>query len=754
MSNGATTLSSKADGDRFPSLASLRVAHSELLKLHRERGNEPEVLVEIEQLIHKGQSTGALLDIEEDRWAAQSLLDYWSSLLYRAGQEPPDATLIDFDPSLAPDLNNDLCPYIGLEAFREKNQNLFFGRQRLVDKLLKHLEINRLLIVVGSSGSGKSSVVLGGLLPRLLTGMVAGSQDWFYYAPLVPSSDPLTALARRVKPANVPTTEWIPQQTSAFKQDSNHLMQLTRQRDHQPVVLIIDQFEEVFTLCHDDEARQAVIKNLLHFVQTPDARNILILTMRTDFESQFVRTPDLLPLFEQYHIRMTALDAGELRETIEKPAEMVGLKFEEGLVEALLSDVLGEPAALPLLQFTLLKLWDNREHNRLTWESYRRLGGGRLALAKSADAFYSSLIPEEQFTVKRILLRMIRPSEGLEVTSNRIPREKLYLSGEARDRVDRVLNKLIYARLVRLTEGDSLGDAQVEVAHEALIRNWPQLVDWLEDERSSLRQRLRLTSMVEHWLAQNREPDLLLRGTQLEQALQFNDLNDLEEEFIKCSETAEKDRLDVERRQIQENLRLEEEKQRLESKLRLRKQIAFISTAIAVSIGILSLWAVYQKDRAEKAENYAKEQRAVALQALKQANDEKLRFENASKRENQAKTTNTKLQKELEKLKEQVSNGNITKESAQRLAEISEQISTNESTNEPLPPSQVGESGPNARVAVVFDPPSNIRVSPNGAILCKIQKISSINIFNSNGEWYYTDYCGNIGVIHSSQIKF
>lgn len=754
MSNGVTTLNSTSNSERFPSLASLRAAHSELLKLHRERGNEPEIVAEIEQLIHKGQATGALLDSEDDRWAAQSLLDYWSSLLYRAGQEPPDATLADFDPFLAPDLSDDLCPYIGLEAFREKNQNLFFGRQRLIDKLLKNLETNRLLIVVGSSGSGKSSVVLGGLLPRLLSGAIPGSQDWVYYAPLVPGLDPLTALARRLKPTNLSVTEWIPQQVSAFKQNPNHLVQLVEQLDHQPVVLIIDQFEEVFTLCRDDEARQALARNLLNFIQTPTSRNTLILTMRTDFESQFVRTPALHSLFEQSHIRVIALDAGELRETIEKPAEMVGLKFEEGLMDALLTDVLGEPAALPLLQFTLLKLWDNRERNRVTWEAYRRLGGGRLALARSADKFYNNLIPEEQLTVKRILLRMVRPTEGLEVTSNRIPRKELHLSGEARDRIDRVLDKLLQARLVRLTEGDSPDDAQVEVAHEALIRNWPQLVDWLEDERSLLRQRLRLTGMAEHWLTQGREADLLLRGTQLEQALRFDDFSELEKEFIEHSEIAEKNKIEAERKQIQENLKLEGEKQRLESKLRSRKLIAIISTAVAILIGGLSLWALFQKDRAEKAENFAKQQQKVALQALQQANQEKQKALNALKREQQAKTTNAELQQELRKLQEQVENGKITQASAQRLVEISQQINT----NEPLPPSEAEEKRLASKVAVVFDPPSNVRSSPNGKVLCQISDIRSIKIYDvthdSTGDWYQTDACEKTGFIHSSQIKF
>ena len=567
----------EAEGNRFPSLASLRVAHGELLKRHRERGSEPEMMAEINQLIRRGRATGALLDREDDRWAAQSLLDYWSSLLYRAGLEPPEATLVEFDPDLAPDLADHLCPYLGLEAFREKDESLFFGRQRLLEKLLKHLETQPLLMVVGSSGSGKSSLVLGGLFPRLKAGALPGSQDWVYYPPLVPGSTPLVALAQRW-----PGVETAPT-VSALLKDPEHLLHLTSAATSQPVVLIIDQFEEVFTLCREEEVRHSLAQNLLNFIQAPDRQNRLILTLRTDFESQFVRSPELLQLFDQSAVRVTALDAAELREAIERPADLVGLKFEEGLVDALLNDVLGEPAALPLLQFTLLKLWDHRDHNRVTWEAYRRLGGGRLALARSADEFYNRLIPEEQVTVKRLLLRMVRPGEGLEVTSNRIPRGVLYRSGEAQYRVDEVLEKLIQARLVRLTEGDRPEDAQVEVAHEALIRNWPRLVDWLEEERFTLRQRLRLTEAAEQWQTRDQEASLLWRGTLLAETSRYEDLSPLEQNFLQASLAVEA----AERQQELAQLRFQR---------RTNRVLSVLSLVLVFLVGVV----LYQLQQAKR----------------------------------------------------------------------------------------------------------------------------------------------------------
>ena len=541
----ATTLEPAGD-DRFPSLASLRVAHSALLKRNREEGNEA-ILAEIEAFIDRGKATGAVLDDESDRWSAQSLLDYWSSILYRNGHEAPDATLVEFDTALAPDLDDDLCPYLGLEAFDEANQHLFFGRQALVNQLLEKLKTNRLLAVVGSSGSGKSSVVLGGLIPQLKAGALPGSDQWCYLSPMVPGSHPLMNLAQLLSLSWEKLADGTNLQVEALSQDPSHLVQLIDEFTEAPVVLVVDQFEEVFTLCSDETERQAFVANLLELIDSPDHGHHVVLTMRTDFESQIVKLSSLKPIFEQSHVRVTALDAGELREAIENPAELVGLKFEDGLIDALLSDVLGEPAALPLLQFTLLKLWDHREHNQVPWQAYQLLGGGRLSLANSADEFYNSLIPEDQITAKRILLRMVRPTEGLEFTSSRIRRRELYQTREANDRIDRVLNRLIEARLVCHAEGEVAKDDQIEVAHEALVRNWPRLVEWLESERITLRQRLELKRRAEQWREHGQDSSRLLRGSLLLEALAYDDLNDVEARFVQHSRQDENRRKSIAR---------------------------------------------------------------------------------------------------------------------------------------------------------------------------------------------------------------
>ena len=532
-----TTLPKPDDNTlRFPSFTSLRQAHSDLLKLYREADNKDTLVPNIHALIEKGRETGALIDNDDDRLAAQSLLDYWVSVLLRSGHSIDDATLTEFDITLAPELDEANCPYLGLDAFLEKHANLFYGRQRLVAQLIESLTSNSFLAVIGPSGSGKSSVVRGGLIPKLKAGALPHSDQWHYFSPMVPGSTPLENLVKTLAPNSGADADWVQKQMHQLEAGSVSLAALIRQRGREhPTVLVIDQFEEVFTLC-PETIRDAFIKHLVALVQATEApRHYLILTMRSDFETQVAKLPQFLPLFEATLVRVLPLDAGELREAIEAPAEQVGLKFEVGVVDQLVTDVLGEPAALPLLQFMLLQLWEHRDRNRVTYHAYQQLGGGRGALAHSADEFYTNLIPEDQETAKRILLKMVRPSTGLEVTNNRIRQQELHQLGIDPGRINRVLDKLCADRLVRRTPGETPDDNQIEVAHEALIRNWPRLIEWLDDERVNLRQRLRLADTAQEWETRGYPPEMLLRGELLDEAQQYDDLNEVESEFVSQS---------------------------------------------------------------------------------------------------------------------------------------------------------------------------------------------------------------------------
>ncbi|MGQ0604160.1 MAG: nSTAND1 domain-containing NTPase, partial [Anaerolineales bacterium] len=418
-------------------------------------------------------------------------------------------------------------------------------------------------------------------------GALPESDRWRYYEPMVPGSNPLLNLARILKPPKADES-YVSQSGLLAVINPQHFAQAVASQTTSRAVIVVDQFEEIFTLCDQDRIRQAFSANLLNLL---DADHVVILTMRADFETRVALLPELQPRFERAVQRVTPLSAAELREAIVAPAEIIGLKFEDGVVEALVQDILGEPAGLPLLQFTLLKLWEQRDHNRITWEAYQRSGGGRRALARAADEFFEHLIPEEQDTAKRILLKLVRPGEGLEVTSNRVRVNDLYHRAEASDRIDRVLARLIQARLVRMTEGDAETDAQVEVAHEALVRNWPRLVNWLEEERNFLRIRQRLTSAAEQWLQRGKDPSALSRGRLLEESLRYDDLTELETEYVRASVQAEEDEREAKHQAEQQALKAE-----------MAEQVAELERQKARA----------QAQKAEIAERFAQEQQRTA----------------------------------------------------------------------------------------------------------------------------------------------
>ena len=291
----------------YLSLASFREAHKGLLLHHRKTAFSAELATAIATFMTKGAATGVVLDGEDDRWAAQGILDYWLSVLYSEGVEPPDATLAEFDVTLAPELPDEDCPYLGLEAFLEKDRNLFFGRSRLLKQLLGQLKENNLLTVIGSSGSGKSSVVRGGLIPSLKANALNNSSNWHYYHPIVPGSDPLLVLAKTICPEDVDREQWSNEQVSAFLDNPQHLAQLIASTNQQPAVLVIDQFEEVFSLCGESK-RQALIANLLKLIQLPDSKHRTIVTMRSDFESNVAQFAMFQRVFEQAQVRVSGLN--------------------------------------------------------------------------------------------------------------------------------------------------------------------------------------------------------------------------------------------------------------------------------------------------------------------------------------------------------------------------------------------------------------------------------------------------------------
>ena len=571
----------------FTSLTSLRTEHRKLLERRNDGGNTTKYLATIKTFVQRGRLTGALLDTRSDRWQAQNLLNYWANELYQARQDAPGAVLVDYDSNLAPVLDDTLCPYLGLKTFGRHAHPFFFGRNLLIDSMVEKLKYNRFLAIVGPSGSGKSSAALAGLLPKLQKGALLGSRNWRYYAPIIPGADPQANLARVIEPEKAAEDGWIQRVARQNQFDPAFLANRIDNADDQPAVIVIDQFEEIFTFCHDDEKRRAFINTLLELIQMPSQRHTVIITMRTDLESNVVQWPTLLSFYEQSQVRIMAMKASELREAIEKPAALVGLKFEENLVDKLIREVLGKPTALPLLQFTLLKLWENREHNRVTWEAYRRLGGGRQTLANTADAFYNSLSPEDKVSVRRIFLRIVRPSAELDITQDRVVRQTLYKIGLGREWVDRVLDQLIEAGLIRLILGTTPADDMVGLAHESLIRIWPRLAGWLDEERVTQRRRLRLATTAEQWQSSGRDDSTLLRGLLLEEALRYENLKEIETTFVNASVDAAhreiREKEAAQKRQLEQAQALAAaQRRRAEESARFVQRLSWLTIALAV----------------------------------------------------------------------------------------------------------------------------------------------------------------------------
>ena len=434
------------------------------------------------------------------------------------------------------------CPYRGLHAFEEGDAELFFGRDADIQRLVERLKTTRFLAVVGPSGSGKSSLVRAGLLPSLRRGAVPGSSDWTQIL-FTPGSEPLGALAAHLLPSATPGANQRLVERLARDYRGLHetvMASLTGRSGHSRVLLVVDQFEEIFSQCHDDQERRQFVANLLYASAIPDGRTQVVITMRADFYAHCAVLPDLAVRLAADQYLLGSLDASGLRQAIEGPAHRVGLTFEPGLVGTILDDVAGEPGALPLLEHALLELWGRRQGTLLTLEGYRTSGGVRTALAQRAEAVYSSLAVDDQTVARHVLMRLTQLGDSTEDIRRRAVLDELVTREEERDATERVVRALADARLVTTSGDPGSGECWVEVAHEALIRSWPRLRQWLDEDRAALRVHWRLSEAAREWQQLDCDDGSLYRGAALAAAVEWQEangaaLNDREREFLRAS---------------------------------------------------------------------------------------------------------------------------------------------------------------------------------------------------------------------------
>jgi serine/threonine protein kinase len=425
-------------------------------------------------------------------------------------------------------------PYKGLRAFTKDDAVDFFGRDGLIEELAETIEgfltaekptvpASRLLTVIGPSGSGKSSVVMAGLLPGLRRGALPGSQEWVYLDPIVPGKRPLEALTLAFAP-RLPERSLQSIRHDLEDDSARGLHLLTTQlvkRAGCKVVLMIDQFEELFTHALSEQERQRFIDLLVTAVTEPGGSLIVLLTLRADFYERPMHYSQLSQLIEVHQKSVLPMNPHELRTVIEQPAALpdVQVLFEGNLVGDLLFETQGQAGTLPLLEFTLDQLFQLRDGHWLTRQAYQQIGGVKGALAKHAESTYESLPSEEHRRLARALfLRLIDPGvTEQDTTRRRASLAELSLADSEQTKIMReVADTFVAARLLMTNE--IAGTTTIEVSHEALIREWTRLAEWLCEAREDIHLQQTMSKALTEWQRRGKPKDRLYRGSQLKEA--------------------------------------------------------------------------------------------------------------------------------------------------------------------------------------------------------------------------------------------
>lgn len=400
------------------------------------------------------------------------------------------------------------CPYRGLMAFQSQDRHLFFGREEVVADVIRRIAAGGLLTVVGASGSGKSSLLRAGVVAAVEAGEVTG-----------------VGSARLITPGAHPPLD--------LSDDAAELV-------------VVDQFEELYTQCQDIELRTRFTELLL------SRAGPVVIGVRADFYGELSVDVELAGVVAQNQVLLSPMGSDDLRRAIADPARLAGLRLEPGLIDLVLRDVADEPGALPLMSHALRETWERRDGRRLTLAAYEESGGVSSAVAKTADAVAEGTPEVDRPLLRSMFLRLTEIGDGVDDTRRRVRIEELAPQDSSERAVSALLERLVAARLV------TLGDGTCEVAHEVLIRHWPQLRRWLEEDRDGIRLHRRLGNAARLWETARREPADLYRGTRLDAAVEWARsnaalLNATERDFLNASV---EDSVQMQRRQLRANRRL------------------------------------------------------------------------------------------------------------------------------------------------------------------------------------------------------
>lgn len=484
-------------------------------------------------------------------------------------------------------------PFKGLRSFGEDDAKEFFGRDRLIADIAKRIRENDSLIaLVGPSGSGKSSVLRAGLIPALRKEDVGGDANWLV-AQMVPGAHPFAELEAALLHSSLD----VPESLSEFLEDPEKGALRAALRvlpdDRSSLLLVIDQFEELFTLSDPDE-RDQFIANLVPIVDDPHGRVTVVLGLRASFYDRPLAYPEFGSRLGGGVINVVPLTPDEFEEAAQKPAEAVGVFLSPSLLTALLTDVVGRPGSLPLFQYALTELFDRRRGEVLQLDDYREIGGVNGVLTRKADDLYGQLAPEEKEAAKQLLLRAVTIADNGEWGRRRVPASEIVDLSVDLVAMQNVIESFAANHLLTLDRDSITASPTVEVAHEALLTEWGLLEGWIEIGQEDVKRYTSLSTALNEWIDSGRHPDYLLSGSRLEGYEEWAssstlDLTIEQSQFLRAGIEAREHAADVE----QERVSLVEEAGR---RARFRLWALVAATTLLVGVGLTLLFVAFRAE--------------------------------------------------------------------------------------------------------------------------------------------------------------
>lgn len=473
-------------------------------------------------------------------------------------------------------------PYRGLRPFGESDAAAFFGRERLVERLVAHVDGaglgGRFLVLVGPSGSGKSSALRAGLLPALRRGAVPGSERWFV-AEMAPGRRPFEELVTVLLGVAVEPQPGLFEQLSSDPSGLRRAVEGLLPDDGSELVLVVDQLEQLFTLTDDEPTRRRFCDAIRAAVVDDNSRIRLLATLRADFYDRPLNYHDFGELLRAGTEVITPMSPEELERAVAGPAERVGGRLEPGLVATVVADVADRPSALPLMQYAMTEVFERRSGSMLELDAYRDIGGVAGALAHRAEELYTSLISPAQAVARQVFLRLVTVREGTEGVGQPVLRSELRAMAPLPAAVDEVLELFGRHRLLTFDRDAVSRGPTVELAHESLLHEWPRLAGWIRDAQADLRLRSKVAAAAAEWERGGQDPGELLAGRRLAEVEAWQGatdlaLSDLETRFIGASS-----------RQASADLR---------ARRRRRRVVGGVASVVSVSALALGVLAISQ----------------------------------------------------------------------------------------------------------------------------------------------------------------